>query len=220
MSAEADDEPEFDFTPWTPEGADAFQATAREAATALLDHADRVAKLTGDADVFELFTSADELAIALAAFANAQFAFSGVSAPLGSVHQFLDEGDDELDVPEEDAAPVGGVSVFQRRDYAVANEAAILAAGREAYLRLHDGDSADHATASANHVGAALYQIAHESGTWDSLAKLDGLSLTGGTTAVVRADQVLGSDEAAWPENPFEFNQGDVLFGESDIFFS
>lgn len=210
-----DDALEFDFTPWTPAGADSLRAAAEHAAKALLAHAELVAGLTGEANTSAVFESADVLAVALKNVADAQFEFTGTTAPLGGIYQYFDEEEgDEL----EESAVVSGISVYQRRDFAVTDGGSVAQAGHDAYLRMHEGDTEQDAAAHTNHLGAALYQVAHESGSWDSLAELDGLRLTGGTAVVVRTDRVLGPNPDSWPGSPFAFAEDDVLFGESDVY--
>ncbi len=68
------------------------------------------------------------------------------------------------------------------------------------------------------HLGRALYQIAHEAGTWDALDDVDGLSITAVATAAISTDALLGPDPDTWPENPFEVDTDRILYGESDVY--
>ncbi|TAL41483.1 MAG: hypothetical protein EPN91_10530 [Salinibacterium sp.] len=207
---------DFDFTPWTPEGAERLRVAARDAAQAIIEHGDFVAGLSARSDSTAVFDSAQQLAESLVAFAGAQFDYTGITAPLGGVYEYLENQDEEDE--EEDRSPVSGLSILERRDYEVIDEDAVISAGRLAYLRIWADDTEQDAERDVNHLGSALYQIAHDSGTWRSLDDVEGLRPTGATVLVLPVDTTLGADPHTWPENPFEADPAAAIFTQSDVF--
>lgn len=108
------------------------------------------------------------------------------------------------------------VSVLSRQDYIVVDEAAVLASGREAYLRVWPDDSQQDAERDVTSLGRALYQIAHSDG-WDSLGRVAGLRQSGGSTAVIGQDAPLVGDPDDWPDELFE-TEGPLLYRQDDVF--
>jgi len=137
----------------------------------------------------------------------------------GNVFDDLYEDDDEDfdDDPEPMAeAATSGITVLRRYDYAITDHSAVIEAGRNAYKVVWPDDTDEAAIADVNHLGRALYQIAHAHG-WDSLANVPGLRPVGGTTLVHRQDELLSTDPDEWPEDMFD-TEGEDLYQQSDVF--
>ncbi len=207
--------PDEDFTAWTPEGAARLRAAAADLAGAITAHAEAVSAAGGDADFGAVLAAGDRLLPAVLAYADAQLDYTGNAWPFGVLHQYA-EDDEEHEAAEEDLGPAPGVSVLQRHDYQVRDEAAVLSAGRSSYLRVWPEDDEAAAAADVTHLGRALYQIAHAEG-WHALDQVEGLDPTGGCVRVVRRDETLGPDPNEWPDNLFD-DEGQLLFQQDDVF--
>jgi len=181
-----------DFTPWTPEGAARLRAAAVELTAAITAHAEAVTAVKKDTDITEVFAAGDRLLPAALAYADAQFDYTGNGFPFGVLHQFAEQDDD--DEPADEPEPAAGISVLQRHDYRVTDEAAVMSAGRRAYLDAWPEDDEAAAAADVTHLGRALYQIAHASG-WHNLDEVEGLRATGGVVVVVA--------QSWWPKRRF-----------------
>lgn len=192
----------------TPDSAARLRAAAADLAAAITVHADAVTALTVGAGITEVLAPGDHLLPAVLAYADAQFEHTGNSYPFGVLHQFVDGEDD----PRE---PATGVSVLQRHDYQVTDEAAVLAAGRRAYLDTWPGDDEAAAAEDVTHVGRALYQVAHTVG-WAGLGVVDGLRPTGGAVLVTTQDDVLGPDPDEWPPDLFA-DAGELVHRQEDV---
>jgi hypothetical protein len=201
-----------DFTPWTAQGADRLRAAAAELAAAVVAHADAVATVTSHARIQEVYAASEGLLPAVLAYADAQFDYSGAGFPFGVLHQFADDDEDD----DEREEPAAGVTVLQRRDYRVTDEAAVMDAGRRAYLRVWPDDDDAAAAADVTHLGRALYQLAHADG-WHGLDQVEGLRTTGGAVVVLRQDKLLGPDPDEWPEELFD-DDAQVLYSQDDVF--
>ena len=132
---------------------------------------------------------------------------------------YEEEDDDEFEDDETGSAmegPVSGFTVLRRYDYAVTDEQAVMEAGREACKVVWPDDSEEAAVADVDHLGRALYQIAHAHG-WDSLAGVEGLRPLGGTTLLHRQDELLSTDPDEWPDDMFD-TEGEDLYQQSDVF--
>jgi hypothetical protein len=206
-----------EFTPWTPEGAVRLRTAAGELAAAITAHAEAVTKVTNNAGITEVFAASDRLLPAVLAYADAQFDYTGNGFPFGALHDYAeddDEVDDESD--EEKPEPSVGISVLQRHDYRLIDQAAVMSAGRAAYLRVWPEEDEAATAADVTHVGRALYQIAHADG-WHSLARVEGLRPTGGCVRVVDREATLGPDPDEWPKELFN-DDGDLLYEQADVF--
>lgn len=206
-----------DHNPWTPEGAQRLTRAAERLATAITIHADAVASAKGHRDIRTVFSAGDALLPAVLAYADAQFDYTGAGFPFGVLHQFADDEDEDDDHDSEmaEARPASGISVLRRHDFGVTDEAAVLAAGRAAYLRVWPDDAEEDAAADVTHLGRALYQIAHADG-WDSLDRVDGLRPLGGVTHVIGQNELLSADPDEWPSDVFA-TEGEVMYQQSDI---
>ena len=207
-------EDDEDFTPWTAAGAERLRSAAAELSTALAAHAQAVTAVTGEAGSPQVLAANERLLPAVLAYADAQFDYTGNAFPFGVLHEY--EEDDEDEEEDGEPLPADGISVLQRRDYAVTDEAAVMTAGRRAYLRVWPDDDEAAAAADVTHLGRAAYQLAHADG-WESLDDVEGLEPTGGCVAVVHQDELLGPDPDEWPKNTFEVD-GEVLHEQRDVF--
>jgi len=209
-----------DFTPWTTDGADRLRLAAAEAATALQRHAETVGKLTSKSRPLDLIEASNLLLPALLEVANAQFEFTGNSGPLGLLFNLVDDDDDDEEEEEDEDEQVAttGLSILQRRDYRVLDEASVITQGRDAYRRVWPDDTQTDATEDVTSLGGALYQLAHDAGTWDVLERVDGLRPAGGSLVVVAHDETLGPDPDEWPDELFDHDQDDVIYRQLDAF--
>lgn len=202
------------FTPWTEEGATRLREAAREVALRIDAHAAALAGLGPD-DFEGVFAANDRLSEALIAYADAQFEYCGNPGPLGLVSAWNDDdADDDLEEP----TSASGIAVVQRCDYEVTDEAAILSAGVAAYRKSWPEASQGEAAADVTHLGRALYHVAHEAGTWDALRDTTGLRVTGATTRVAAVETTLGPDPEAWPDDPFDLEEGELIYSVSDVY--
>jgi len=165
-----------------------------------------------DAPVAEAMPAINALRQAAAAYVEAVMEASGWGNVFAGL--FDDEEDDDSDV--ESDAPVTGITVLRRHDYAVVDERVVMEAGLRAYKVVWPDDSDEDAAADVNHLGRALYQIAHAQ-NWDALVDVEGLRPIGGSTLVHRQENLLSTDPDEWPEDVFE-TEGEDLFEQRDIF--
>jgi hypothetical protein len=202
------------FTPWTEEGAARLREAAREVAQHIEAHAAALAGLVPD-DFQGVFAANDRLSEALIAYADAQFGYCGNPGPLGLVSAWNDDDTDDVD---ENPSSASGFAVVQRCDYEVTDEAAILSAGVAAFRKSWPEASEIEAAADVSHLGRALYHVAHEAGTWDALRDTKGLRVTGATTRVAVVETTLGPDPEAWPDDPFDLEEGELIYSVSDVY--
>lgn len=207
-----------EFVPWTKAGAERLLAAAADLTEAITAHAQALAIMTA-ADDDGVFDASELLVPAVVAYAEAQGGLTGYAFPFGVIAQYV-EGDDG---PEDDEDASGlndrghlALSVVQRRDYLVKDVEAVMTAGRRAYLRTwpEGGDAA--AAADVDHLGRALYQLAHADG-WDSLYRADGLEPVGGVVAVIEADELLSPDPDDWVEDLIG-DEVEVIYSQADIY--
>lgn len=207
-----------DFTPWTTDGASRLRLAAAEAAKALERHAETVGKLTSKSPPIELIEASNLLLPALLEVAKAQFEFTGSSGPLGLLFSLVPDAEEDEEDKDEPVATTG-LSILQRRDYRVSDEASIIAQGRDAYRRVWPDNTDADAAEDVTSLGRALYQLAHDAGTWDVLERLDGLSPAGGSLVVVANDETLGPDPDEWPDGLFDHDANDVIYRQSDSYY-
>jgi hypothetical protein len=200
-----------EFVPWTKAGADRVLATAAALKDAIAAHADAVT--SAGEDITLVFQASERLLPAALGYADAQLEYTGNGFPFGALHQYVDNDDDD-----EDEGPTSGVSVVQRRDYVVTDADAVMEAGRQAYLRVWPDDTEAAASADVNHLGRALYQLAHADG-WDNLYGTDGLAPVGGFVAVVKQEELFGPDPDEWSDGLVD-EDAEVLFSQTDVFRS
>jgi len=204
-----------DLTQWTPDGAARLRAAAAELAAAVTAHADAVTAVTGDDGMPEVFAASDRLLPAVLAYADAQFDLTGNDFPFGVLHSYEDDEADEADddAGAGDDGPAGSgtteVSVLQRHDLRVTDEAAVLAAGRRAYLRTTPGGGEGD---GGTDLGRALSQLAAADG-WNSLGDVPGLRPTGRSVLVVGRELDPGAD----PDDDAD-EGGELLYSQQDVF--
>jgi hypothetical protein len=189
---------------WSDPARERFRAAATTLAETLRQHSQTLLALTGrQAEIPAIFQAGDQLADAAAAYAEAQFDYTGTFPPMGLAHHEDDE-DDEAEFADEDdqEAAVALVSVLHRADYRVTDAAEVLQAGRRAYLQVWPDDRDDDAASDVDHLGRAFYQVQHASGL-AALAATPGLEPAGATTWALEVTELLGPDPDAWPGDPF-----------------
>lgn len=190
-----------DLTQWTSADAERLRAAAAELAAAVTAHAAEVSAVTGEDDGLRLVAAHDRLLPAVLAYADAQLDLTGNDFPFGVLHTYeedevIDLGID-LDAPDDvpDALPelsgVTEVSVLQRHDLRVTDEAVVLTAAGEPEL------------------GQALARLARANG-WSALGGEPGLRSTARSVLVVGAQRVPGAD-------PDE-EDGELLYSQQDVF--
>jgi len=212
------DDEDDDFTPWTAEGAERLRVAAADGANALQRHAEIVGKLTGEADFPALIEAAKQLLPALLEVADAQFEFTGNGWPLGALFGLVEDDEEDDDTADDEPVATSGISILQRRDYRVSDEGAVMAQGRDAYRRLWPDDTEQDAAEDVTSLGRALYQLAHDAGTWDVLDRVDGLAPAGGSIVVVANDDTLGPDPDEWPDELFDHDLDDVIYQQEDAY--
>ena len=187
-----------DLTQWTPAAAERLRAAAAELAAAVTAHAAAVSAVAGDDDVPAVFAADDRLLPAVLAYADAQFDLTGTDGPFGD----LDAEDEVVDLGVDLGGPVvpgaapelsgvTDVSVLQRHDLQVTDEAGVLAAAGEAEL------------------GQALARLARAGG-WSALGGEPGLRSTARSVLVVGSVVVPGAE-------PDE-DGGELLYSQQDVF--
>jgi len=212
------DDDETDFELWTPPGAARLRAAGEALAAALREHAESLIAAAGEQDVVEVFGANDVLAPLVLEYADAQFEYTGTGSPFGELEfDDLDETESDPEDDPEDEPAIPGITVLQRRDYVVTDEAAVLAAGRAAYRSLWPDDDEAAAARDVTHLGRALYQAAHAGDGFDDLNDMPGLAPTGGAVMVIRQDELLSGDPEDWPQNLFEAD-GEHLYEMQDVY--
>ncbi|GAB4079568.1 hypothetical protein GCU67_02725 [Modestobacter muralis] len=199
-----------DFPQWTPVDAERLRAAAAELAAAVTAHATAVSAVTGEDGVPEVLAANDRLLPAVLAYADAQFDLTGNDFPFGVLHAYAEDEEadtDEADTDEDDtgvdvpaAVPdvavvpatsgTTDVSVLQRHDLRVTDEAAVLAGAGE-------GD-----------LGQALAGLARTRG-WDSLGDVPGLR------SVARSVLVVGQQAAPGAEP--DADDGELLWSQQEV---
>jgi hypothetical protein len=210
-----------DFTPWTVERREALLDAGDVLAQAVRAHTRAYASAAGLEDFPSTFPAADALLAAAKAYAEAQFNYSGNGYPFGVLHSIEEEPEGPVQgapVAEAPVGPVPGITILQRIDLAVVDEAAVLAAGREAYRSTIPGALASAAVGEVATVSQAIRQIAEAHG-WAALAEVEGLEPVGGTSLVHRQTDLLGEDPEEWPEDIFAVD-GELLYGQREVYLT
>ncbi|QXG76376.1 hypothetical protein KUM42_02085 [Modestobacter sp. L9-4] len=195
---------EDDLTQWTPAGAERLRVAGAELAAAVTAHAAAVAAVSGEDGVPELLAAHDRLLPAVLAYADAQLDLTGGDFPFGVLHdvdqdQEVEDLGIDLRDPQPPAVPapapelsgVTAVTVLQRHDLQVTDEAAVLAAAGE------------------DDLGSALARLARAGG-WSAVGGEPGLRST------ARSVLVVGSAVAPG-EEPDE-DGGELLYSHQDVF--
>ncbi|MFY0408124.1 hypothetical protein [Solicola sp. PLA-1-18] len=218
-------------TPWTDAGRARVRAAAQTLSGVLAAHAGALAEAGPD----DAATVADADAVLLSAcqeYADAQWELTARLSPLWPIEDEDEEpvGSDPFPgAPPVDASPAGDVepqivAVAHRHDYLLQDAAAVIEAGRRAYVdQLAPGESPD-VDADVATVGQAMHQVVHASGI-DALRTLAGLEPVVGLTVyldlpLTAEDEADDEDgEVELPEElvPFLLT-GEVLFAAQELY--
>jgi hypothetical protein len=213
-----------DFKPWTVERREALLDAGDVLAQAVRAHTRAYASAASLEDFPDTFPASDALLAAAKAYAEAQFNYSGNGYPLGILHSIEEEddpgapGDGDEGASEGPQDPVTGITILQRIDYAVVDEAAILAAGRAAYRSGTPGALASTAAGEVTTVSQAIHQIADTRG-WTALAEIEGLEPIGSTSLVHRQTELLSENPEEWPDDIFAVD-GELLYGQREVYLA
>lgn len=188
-----------DFTQWTPADAERLRAAAADLAAAVTAHAAAVSAVTGEDGVPEVLAANDRLLPAVLAYADAQFDLTGNDFPFGVLHTYAEDEQEDADVLPDvpvaavvpDTSGTTDVSVLQRHDLRVTDEASVLVAAGEPEL------------------GQALAVLARTAG-WDSLGEVPGLRSAARSVLVVGQQVAPGAEPDA--------DDGDLLFSQQEVF--
>ena len=102
-----------------------------------------------------------------------------------------------------------------RRDYLVADQAAVIAEGRSAYLRVWPDDDEAAATADVTSLGGRCTRWPTPMAGTSSRRSPD--LADGRLGPGFRADDLLSQDVGEWPDDVF-FMEGDPLYRQDDVF--
>ncbi|AWB86000.1 hypothetical protein C3E77_04815 [Mycetocola zhujimingii] len=207
-----DDRDELDL--WTPEAREQVRRTGEALLDAVREQLAALDAIGPESDLEELHRMGNRVDDAAVAFCDSQYALSGEYFSFAEVTESHDEDDEDVEDDDEDEGEpeeIPVISVLQRAEYNVVDSAAVLAAGREAYLRMWPSDSDEEARSRVDWLGAALYEIAHADG-WQHLGKTPGLQPTGVITDVIAPTELidLHADVEDGPDPAFSV-QGNVL---------
>lgn len=190
------DEDEHLDTQWTPDAKQAYAKRAEDLIEAIRNHvAANITRTGRQKELGPYFESAETLVTVARAFENAEFNWCG-SFPLGLGI------DDDLDLDDEDEEEVTEgpiLSLFRRWDLNILDEAAVIAAGRAAYLRAWPDDTEEDAATRVQDVEMAAAEIIHADGI-DALGGTDGLRAERGATTILQHD---GEDYETFDANPW-----------------
>ncbi|SES33562.1 hypothetical protein SAMN05216199_2932 [Pedococcus cremeus] len=190
------DEDELLDTQWTPEAQQAYEKRAEELIEAIRNHvAANITRTGRQKELGPYFESAETLVTVARAFENAEFNWCG-SFPLG----LGIEDDLESDDGDEEEVPEGRMlSVFRRWDLNILDDAAVIAAGRAAYLRAWPDDTEEDAALRVQDVEMAAGEIIHADGI-DALSSTEGLQAVRGATTILQHD---AEDYETFDANPW-----------------
>jgi hypothetical protein len=191
----------FVETQWTPQARAAYGQRLEELHAALDAHAAVVLDRSGrESEMKGYFASADRLARAAAAFADSEFDLCGSSALNVDVEEDAFEDDDADEVWGSEAVATGEVlSILGRWDYRVIDEAATIAAGRDAYLRAWQDATEEDASIRVQDVEHAVGELMHTDGL-AVLGDTPGLQLERDTVFVLTHE---GDGDEAYDVDPF-----------------
>lgn len=211
-------EDDWEANLWTDSTRAAFVNEAERAISALRDHVAVVAGAAGPSDGGSIAVSSEAVRQAFVALSNAEFDYAAQGSPFGPLESDEEFTDDFEDVPLDESAEHDQISILIRRDFAVVSEAAVLEAGRGAYLRAWPDDTPEQAAADVTHLGRAVYQVMHAGGL-DALSQTEGLQPTAGIVLTIAVEQLLsGADFDGLLEHPQDLLavDGEVLYSQTD----
>jgi hypothetical protein len=204
---------------WTDAARAAFINEAEKAIAVLREHVALVAGASGPSDGGRIAVSSEAVRQAFAALSNAEFDYSAQGSPLGPLESDEELMEDFEEVPLDESAEHNQISILLRRDFAVVSQAAVLEAGRAAYLQAWPDDTPEQAARDVTHLGRALYQVMH-AGDLEALSQTEGLQPTAGVVLTVGREQLLsGADFEALVEHPQDLFvvEGEVLHSQTDV---
>lgn len=193
------DEDELVDTQWTPEAKQAYEKRAEELIEAIRAHvAANITRSGRQKELGPYFESSETLLTVARAFEEAEFNWCG-SVPLGlgvADDEEEDGGDDRVD----GEVPQGGMlSIFRRWDLRILDEAAVIAAGRAAYLQAWPDDTEEDASIRVEDVEVAASELIHADGL-ESLGNTEGLQPERGATTIIQHD---GEDYETFDADPW-----------------
>jgi hypothetical protein len=190
------DEDEVVDTLWTSEAKQAYVERAEELIEAIRTHvAANVTRTGRQKEIGPYFESAETLVTVARAFENAEFSWCG-SFPFGlGLEDDLDLDDED----EEEATEGPMLSIFRRWDLNILDEAAVIDAGRAAYLRAWPDDTEEDASVRVQDVEMAASEIIHADGI-DALGSTEGLRAERGATTIIQHE---GEDYETFDANPW-----------------
>lgn len=173
---------------WTDQARAVYQQRYEDAVAAMREHVEHTLSRQGrQTEMPQYFDSTERFHKALAQLDEAEFDWCG-SFPLGLDSSRYDDDEDDEHDGEEDAdaaeldAPV--LTVVGRWDYRLVDADALIAAGRDAYLRAWEEDTDEDAAYRVGDAGSAVYEIAHTEG-WASLPQAPGLEQLASSQQVI-----------------------------------
>ncbi|WP_285593650.1 hypothetical protein [Kineosporia sp. NBRC 101731] len=174
-------------TQWTPAARDRYVAATAALLETLNAHTGLVAARVGrQAEMPAYIDSAQRLQQALDALTEAEFDVCG-SFPFA----LRDEDDDDFE-PEDDEAPGALLRVEHRAEFEILDEAALVEAGRAAYLTSWPDDVEEDARLAVSGAAQAVGQLIHTHG-WQFFEN--------GTDALApRSSETVIEQDAAEPE--------------------
>lgn len=213
-----------DLDDWEPEfsakSAAAVRIVAQDVLDAFKQHVEVVCAAQNELAEPTIDASAEILREALDRFVDAQSDHCGEWAPFYDA--FEEDDEDEDDEDEEDDAVAGdvtGISRLARWDFEVTDEAAVLQAGRAAWLETYPDTTADDLAKQEDNVGLALYNISHLRGQ-DAIFDTPGIRARWGFIATHQQPDLgpLDDDDledAFGVETPPLFSEGYIYTEES-----
>lgn len=193
-------EDEYRDIQWTAEAKQAHQRRADELVEALRVHLTANLERRGRQKEFgAYFESAEALMDATRAFNEAEFDWCG-SFPLGLRP---DEDEDEEWEDQEESGSI--LSVVGRWDFRITDAAAVIAAGRCAYLSTWPDDTQEDAEHRVQQVSDAAMELTHGDGL-NGLEEADELSLHRNVTGYFVHE---GEDDEVFNADPFAITRED-----------
>jgi hypothetical protein len=201
---------------WKPEGSKLLSDAAANLVGAIAAHNETLQRAQGN--VGEVVQAGEKLLPFAIAYASAQMQFTGTAYPFAALEGLLEDEDDDEEEEVDDLEEQGAaeaISVIERRDYHVIDQQAVISSGQAAYVQ-REGVETSQAVISVDHVGVALYELAHGRG-WHALGDTPGLQIIGGVTIVVENDDPLSADPDRWPDDPTCVT-GPVIYRQEDVY--
>lgn len=186
-----------DVEQWSEPARRQLADAARALTVAVRGHRRALDSMTGrPVELPRLFEANAALARALLGYREAISQCSGTTPRFWSrLDDDVDLGWDDDETDDDEDFAVVRIAVLRRRDYAVIDYDAVIAAGRRAYLREWPEHDDEDAAFVVDGIGPALAEVAGAEQSWDGLAELPGLESRYGAAWVVDADQLPELDD-------------------------